>query len=308
MAVRRSFRWWTYRHRFEVEGADILVELVAGLEAMEATLFMNGEPADRASATYTPWTNARLAALLPSGRRLEVEAGYNSWWTTGAVARIDGGIVHETHPGRPLALPGSLTAFLDFAERAGSEAERERQRANRPAILTDIALGVLFYLVAKLADLRTAAIAIGLAGIALAILQRFIRVDLMGGLAPLGIFMSLAGAGLAIAFDDDRMIQLRSTILGLIFATLFLADWLMGGRHLGARLNRYFHFARLPDARLSLGIGMAGAFMALLNLAVMEWGTKDQWLFYSSFLDLPVGIAAVLVSILLVRPRRRGSA
>lgn len=293
--------WWTSRHRFPVEGHAVVVRLAAGRKALEATLEVDGIAVARAAATYDPWSNAHLEAVLPSGRRLAVEAGYNSWWTTGAVARLDGKVVHETHPGRPVAPPASLARMLDFAKAAQAPEEVARRRANWPALATDVALGLLFYAVATLADLRVAALAVAGAGLAVAVVQRFVRLDLTGGLAPLGIVMSLAGAGLATAFDDDRMIQLRATVLGLFGAALFLGDWLAGGRHLGARFARYLPFARLPEARLSLALGLAAAFMALLNLAVMVLASADQWLFYTSVLDLPVGIVAVFVALALVR-------
>jgi intracellular septation protein A len=137
------------------------------------------------------------------------------------------------------------------------------------------------------------------AGLALVVAQRFVTVDLLGGLALFGIVMTLIGAGFAIAFEDDRMIQLRSTVLGLIAAGLFLTDALFGGRYLGRRLGLYMPLT--DPRRLALAFGLAGVVMAGLNWLVLTFLSKDAWLTYTTFIDLPLSIALVFWAMRFAR-------
>ena len=90
-------------------------------------------------------------------------------------------------------------------------------------MLFAIGLGLLFFVVAKVTDLKTAALVGAAAGILLVVVQRFVKnVDLLGGLALFGVVMMLISASFAIAFDDDYIIKLRSTIVGLIGSALFV--------------------------------------------------------------------------------------
>jgi intracellular septation protein A len=152
-------------------------------------------------------------------------------------------------------------------------------------ILVDIALGILFYAVAKLTDLPTAALVGAGAGIALVVLQRFVKADLLGGLALFGIVMLLISAGLAVAFQDDMAVKMRSTIVGLISATLFLGDGLLGGNRLGKALSRYMVYNDIDPARLAVGMGILGLVMAGLNYLVARMTSTDVWLFYTTFVD-----------------------
>jgi len=171
-------------------------------------------------------------------------------------------------------------------------------KRNKVPILTDIATGLLFFAVAKLTDLRTAALVGAGVGIALVVAQRFIRTDILGGMALFGILMLLISAGFAIVFEDDEIIKQRSTIVGLIGAALFLSDGLLlNGRRLGRGLNRYIAYTDVDDRRLAIGMGMVGAAMALANFMVVRLVSTDSWLFYTTFADIPLSIALVLLAV-----------
>jgi intracellular septation protein A len=172
-------------------------------------------------------------------------------------------------------------------------------------IIVDLATGLLFFLVAKLTDLKTAALVGAAVGLGLVVAQRFVRVDLIGGLALFGVFMLLISAGFAIMFDDEEVIKQRSTVVGLIGAACFLFDGLvLKGRRLGAGLNRYLAYTDIDNRRLAIGLGLSGLVMAGGNWAVAKLFSTDAWLIYTTFLDIPVSMALVLWAISWARRKR----
>lgn len=296
-------RVWRYARSFRAEGQDIRIITDVGMHFMETHVELDGVrlASDRLLMSNEAYRNCRLSVPLASGRHLAVEAGYNSWWNVGMRAELDGATVWESHPGKPIALSGNAARMM--AGQSGQQGQMARLKTQRWAIGVDIALALLFFLVAKMTDLRTAALVAAGAGLALVVAQRFVKVDLLGGMAMFGILMTLLGAGFAMLFEDDRMIQLRSTVLGAIAAGLFLTDGALGGRYLGKRMMLYMPTPDLDPQRLSIGFGLGGLFMAVLNWLVVDFGTKDQWLFYTTFADIPVSLAAVLWAIRFARTR-----
>ena len=174
---------------------------------------------------------------------------------------------------------------------------------NKVPVLVDIALGLLFYVVAKLTDLGTAALVGAGAGIALVAAQRFVKVDLVGGLAMFGVAMLLVSAGLAILFKDDMAVKMRTTIVGIVSAVLFVGDGLLGGRRLGRALLRYVPFPDVDPARLAIGMGVVGLIMAGLNYLVARLASTDLWLFYSTFVDLFLTMLLILFVFRYARGR-----
>lgn len=294
--------FWTYRHGFTVDSHRVLVRMRAGFTGLASTLEIDGR---KIAEDFTPASGAdsvrahALAAALPDGRRLTIEAGYNSWTTTGIAARVDGALVYESHPGRAVALPDRAVRMMTQTRADGTPSiDYGKLRDNRYAIGVDIALGLLFFAVAKLVDLPTAAIVGAVAGILLVIVQRFVKVDILGGLALFGIVMLLISAGFAIAFQDDEIIKQRSTIVGAIGAFAFLGDGLLlKGRRLGAALSRYMAYTDIVPHRLSIAMGSVGLVMALLNFAVARLASTDVWLFYSTFVDIFLTMALLLYGI-----------
>jgi intracellular septation protein A len=297
-------RLWRYARSFRAEGQDVRIITDVGLQTMETHIEVNGArlASDRLLMSAEAYRNSRLSVSLPGGRLLDVEAGYNSWWNVSMRAAIEGVTVWESHKGRPIALPGSASKLL--AAQSGSQAQMARMQAQWPSIAADIAIALLFFVVAKFTDLRTAALVAAGAGLSLVVIQRFVKVDLLGGLAMFGIVMTLLGGCFAILFEDDRMIQLRSTVLGGIAALLFLTDGLLGGRYLGKRMMLYMPSQALDPRRLAIGFGLSGLALAVLNYLVVEFGTKEQWLVYTTFLDTPVAFVGLLAALRLARPSR----
>jgi intracellular septation protein A len=236
--------------------------------------------------------------MLPSGEQFEVEAGYINWLTVGIAVRRDGRVVHESHPGKTIAYPASAAKMA-----TDPGADISRYKANKVPIAVDLALGLLFFLVAKLTDLSTAALVGAAAGIALVVAQRFVKLDLTGGLALFGVVMLLISAGLALAFQDDMAIKMRSTIVGTISAVLFLGDGLLGGNRLGKALTRYLPYNDIDPRRLALGIGMLALVIAGLNYAVALLASTDVWLFYTTFVDFFLVMVLILVVFSFARGR-----
>lgn len=297
-----GFVLWTYRRPFRIADLHGLVLLQSGIKGLASTLLIDGQAVAQDFTAASGPDSVRthlLRAALPDNRPVEVEAGYNSWLNTGIAVRVDGALVYESHPGKPVALPASVQKMMTQTTADGKPAiDYSRLKDNRYAIAVDIALGILFFVVAKLFDLPTAALVGAGAGIALVIAQRFIKVDILGGLALFGIVMLLISAGFAIAFQDDEIIKMRSTIVGTIGAVAFLGDGLLlGGRRLGKALSGYMAYADIDPKRLSIAMGSVGLVMALLNLIVARLASTDVWLFYTTFVDIFLSMALLLYGI-----------
>lgn len=290
-----------YRRRFVLDGVPCEVVIRAEMDGLHSELFVAGmAQASDFSPTMGPDAvrNHRLAGLLPNGERFEVEAGYVSWTTVGIAVRQDGEVVHESHPGKVIAYPARAARMA-----ADPGADMSRYKANKVPILVDLSLGLLFFVVAKLTDLSTAALVGAGAGLALVVVQRFVKVDLLGGLALFGVVMLLISAGLALAFQDDTAVKMRSTIVGAISAVLFLGDGLLGGNRLGKGLTRYLPYNDLDPGRLALGMGVLGLVMAALNYLVASLASTDVWLFYTTFVDFFLVVLLILVVFSFARGR-----
>ena len=290
-----------YRRRFVLDGVPCEVVVRAEMDGLHSELFVAGMAQ---ASDFTPTMgpdavrNHRLPGLLPSGEQFEVEAGYVSWTGIGIAVRQDGRVMHESHPGKAIAYPARTARMA-----ADPGADMSRYKANRVPILVDISLGLLFFVVAKLTDLSTAALVGAGVGLALVVVQRFVKVDLLGGLALFGVVMLLISAALALAFQDDTAVKMRSTIVGTISAVLFLGDGLLGGNRLGKGLTRYLPYNDIDPGRLALGMGVLGLVMAALNYLVAELASTDVWLFYTTFVDFFLVIVLILVVFSYARGR-----
>jgi len=299
---------WRYRRRFAVAGSPAEVVIAVRSTGMESALVVGGmECAHDSTPLAGPEAvrNHRLAATLPDGRAIEVEMGYVNWWTVGIAARIDGALVHESHPGRRIAYPERAARMAAKSSPSGLPEGYDlgQIRRNKVPLLVDIGLGLLFFAVAKLTDLPTAAIVGAGAGLALVVAQRFVKADLLGGLAMFGIVMLLLSAALAITFQDDMAVKMRSTIIGLVSAAAFLGDGLLGGNRLGRGLGRYLPYADLDPGRLALGLGVLGLAMAGLNYLVASLASTDIWLFYTTFVDFVLVMLLALFVFAFARGR-----
>lgn len=296
--------FWVYRFRFQVEGRPARVVVRALASGLESRLELDGAVVAQDRTSFFEPGGARnhdLGHDLPDGRRLEVETGYIDAWRVGMAARLDGLLVHESHPGKRVGMPKVLAQMTEH--QAGN------WKRNKPSLLVDLGLGLLFFIVAKLSDLTTAALVGAAAGLALVVAQRFVKADLTGGLALFGVVTLLMSAGLALVFQDDAAVKMRTTVMGCIVAVLFLGDGLLGGRFLGARMLRYMPYPDIDAARLSIGLALSGLTMAGLNYLVARTASTDLWLYYTTFGDIVVAMLLFFFGVLrFARVRRPAQA
>jgi len=172
-----------------------------------------------------------------------------------------------------------------------AETNQNKWQRNKYSVYADLALGALFFVVGKVTgDLALAAIVGAAGGLGLVVAQRFVKVDLLGGFAVFGTIMLLISAGFSLALQDDYWVQMKSTILGLLTASLFMADGLLRkGAYFGARIERYMPLPLHHD-RIAVGMSLTGIIMAGANYLVAENFSEDFWLAWTTFLDLPVGM------------------
>jgi intracellular septation protein A len=292
---------WTYRRPFSVQGEAFTVLIETGFKGWRSRLMRGPQELARDETAVMgaalDYRNHRLKQVLPDGAQLEVETGYINWWNTGIAVRVNGVLVHESHPGRTIMWP-MLKGHVPMDGKREHQMQEQQQRdaaqwaRNKPSLMVDIALGLLFFVVSKVTgNLTTAALVGAGAGLAVVVLQRFVKADLLGGLAMFGVFTLLLSAGFSLWFQDERMVQLKGSILGVLIASLILADALLNrGRYFGARLARYLIGMPVDARRLALGMALLGLTMAGLNLLATHWLSKDAWLFYTTFVDAPLAM------------------
>jgi intracellular septation protein A len=297
-----AFTWWRYpTRRFSVDGMACEVRSRAQTDGLHSSLYVGGiEMAVDLTPLYGPDAvrNHRLSGLLPDGRALEVELGYIGAWTTGIIARLSGVFIYESHPGRSPVFPEK---YREKIESQGSLSNRENPsqhsgqhpfetgvfaKHNRLPFAIDIITGLLFYFVAKATDLQTAAMLGIVVGFALILFQKITKIDVTGGLALFGIVMLCISAGLAWYLADEEWIKMRGTITGLIAASFFIIDGLRGGPYIGKGLARYMPYDDVDAGRLAFAMGLIGIIMAALNYAAAKWLSTDNWLFYTTFVDI----------------------
>jgi intracellular septation protein A len=296
---------WTYRRPFMVEGRSFRVVTIVTLKKLTSRLYEGEQMLAQDSTDYwTPEGMSRSHMLqvdLGECGTLSVEVGYVNLWSIGITAYLNDRMIHESHPGKTPKAPIQISAssskdLADISEAsvaraAEARAAAEKWQRNKYSIYTDISLGILFFVVAKATDhLATAAVVTAIAGLGVVIAQRFVKVDLLGGLAMFGVFMLLISAGFSLVFDDDSIVKMKSTYLGLLVATLMLSDAAFNrGGYFGRRLARYMP-SPVDTRRLAFGMAMLGAVMAGLNYFVAHYFSTDIWLYYTSAGDFIVSV------------------
>ena len=311
-------RIWTYIRPFSYRGEDYVVELAAHLTQNFSRLWRGDELLDEQSVHHMDGIQTIVHALpADADEDARVEVGYVNWWSVGIVVLQGEDTLYETHPGKNVrVLKGllqgtamsSMTSQADSCQEpetgpdraAGSdlsvaqmvESNQSKWERNKHSIYADMALGALFFLVGKLTeDLALAAIIGAAAGLALVVVQRFVKVDLLGGFAVFGTIMLLISAGFSLALQDDYWVQMKSTVLGIFTASLFMIDGVVRqGAYFGARIERYMPMP-LHHGRIAIGISLTGLVMAYGNYLVAENFSEDFWLTYTTFLDIPVSMA-----------------
>lgn len=297
-----------FRQQFSVDGVNFALELDVFIDSSRSALLVEGRVvATDGVVKGDPdlLRHHRLVWTRPDGSVLEVEIGPATSWSYGAVARLDGTTVFESHPGRELGYGPRMKRTLSWLESQNAAENKARSEAawkrNWPSLATDLSLGLAFFLVAREFGLTEAAVGGAVAGLLLWVVQKITKIDLLGGLAVFGIVMSLVSAAFALIFQDEGIIQHRGTILGVLGALPFLADGLFsGGRRLAVRLARYLTFA-VDARRLGVGMGLIGLASAGMNALAVALLSPEHWLVFATFLDAPIAVILFLTALLWVR-------
>tara|TARA_E500000081_G_C6050990_1_gene313653 strand:- start:53 stop:952 length:900 start_codon:yes stop_codon:yes gene_type:complete len=296
---------WSYVRRFSFHGHDCEVKVRLTFIETISSLYVDDILVDEQSIKYTEGLITFLHPLkTQTGFEAQVESGYFNWWNIGITVTELGQLVYASHPGRDINYGEALVNDM-LGERYGVEKARESQwERNKYSIYADLALGAIFFVVGKITgDLVLAALVGANAGLALILIQRFVKVDLLGGFAVFGTLMLFISLIFSLVLQDSYWVQMKSTVLGLFTATLFFADGVLRqGAYFGARFERYMPMA-LHHNRLAIGMGLLGAFMALGNYLVANNFSEDFWLTYSTFLEFPISMVALF---LIMRWAKRG--
>ena len=175
--------------------------------------------------------------------------------------------------------------------------QKHKWEKNKFSIYADLGLGALFFIAGKITEDLIFASFVGVAGgLTLLVLQRFVKIDLLGGFAVFGTIMLLISGIFSFVLQDDYWVQMKGTALGLLSASMFFLDGVLRkGAYFGARFERYLPGGALHHNRLAIGMSLTGAFGALGNYLVAENFSKDFWLTYTTFLDLPIFVILIFL-------------
>ena len=313
-------RIWTYLRPFSHCEADYTVEVSLTFTQTVSRLFLGTELLDEQSVHHMDGIQT-FVHVLPGGEGepARVQVGYISWWNMGVAVIESEQTLYESHPGKNVrfaeGLMQGVTASSGAAEVAAQsqtgidvsqmiESNQSKWARNKYSIYADLALGALFYLVGKFTeDLALAAIVGAAAGLALVALQRFVKVDLLGGFAVFGTIMLVISAVFSLALQDDYWVQMKGTVLGLFTASIFMIDGVFRqGAYFGARIERYMPLP-LHHNRIAVGMSGLGMLMAFANYYVAENFSEDFWLTWTTFLDMPLSIGLFYAIIFWARKK-----
>ena len=288
---------WSYSRPFTFHGHSCEVKVTLTQSETISSLYVDDLLVDEQSIKYIDGLITFIHPLqTSSGFGAEVQSGYFNWWNVGVAVTENGRLVHESHPGENLRYGEALMEDLNGMKESAGEARASKWEQNKYSIYTDLALAALFFIVSKVTgDLVLAAIIGGVTGLCLIVLQRFVKVDLLGGFAVFGTIMLAISTAFSLVLQDSYWVQMKSTALGLFTAALFMVDGLLRqGAYFGARFERYMP-GSLHHNRLAIGMSIVGIVSASGNYVVAENFSEDFWLTYTTFLDLPIFMLSFFV-------------
>jgi len=288
---------WSYSRPFTFHGHSCEIKVTLTQSETISSLSIDNFLVDEQSIKYTDGITTFVHPLrTPSGFEAKVEVGYFNWRNIGIAVTENGRVVHESHPGEDLRYGEALMDDLNGMKEAVPEAGESKWEQNKYSIYADLGLWALFFIVSKVTgDLVLAAIVGGVTGLGLIVLQRFVKVDLLGGFAVFGTIMLGISTAFSLVLQDSYWVQMKGTALGLFTATLLMADGLLRqGAYFGARFERYMP-GSLHHNRLAIGMSLMGIVSAGGNYFVAENFSEDFWLTYTTFLDFPIIMVSFFV-------------
>ena len=299
---------WSYLRPFNFHGYDCLVKVTLTLSKITSSLYANERLLDEQSISYTDGTTTFIHSLKALDKsEAQVESGYFNWWNIGIAVIEDEQIVYESHPGKDVRYGEKLVKKLYGDSLDNLNHQKDKWRENKYSVYADLVLGALFFIVGKTTgDLVFATMVGVVAGLSLILMQRFVKVDFLGGFAVFGTIMLLISGIFSLILQDEYWVQMKGTLLGLMVALAFFLDGVFRqGAYFGARCERYLPGGALHHNRLAIGMSFTGVFGALSNYFVAENFSEDFWLTYTTFLDLPIFMLLFLLVIKWSRKRSK---
>ena len=288
---------WSYSRRFTFHGHSCEVKVTLTHSETISSLSVDDFLVDEQSIKYIDGLTTFVHPLrTASGVEAKVESGYFNWWNVGIAVTENDRVVYESHPGEDLRYGEALMDDLNGMKENVADAGESKWEQNKYSIYADLGLGALFFIVSKVTgDLVLAAIVGGVTGLGLIVLQRFVKVDLLGGFAVFGTIMFGISTAFSLVLQDSYWVQMKGTALGLFTAALFMADGLLRqGAYFGARFERYMP-GSLHHNRLAIGMSIVGIVSAGGNYFVAENFSEYFWLTYTTFLDFPIFMVSLFV-------------
>ena len=289
---------WSYLRPFNFHGHECLVRVTLTLSKVTSSLYANERLLDEQSISYTDGTTTFIHSLKALDKsEAQVESGYFNWWNIGIAVIEDEQIVYESHPGKDVRYGEKLVEKLYGNSSDNINHQKNKWRENKYSVYADLVLGALFFIVGKTTgDLVFATMVGVVAGLSLILMQRFVKVDFLGGFAVFGTIMLLISGIFSLILQDEYWVQMKGTLLGLMVALVFFLDGVFRqGAYFGARCERYLPGGALHHNRLAIGMSFTGVFGALSNYFVAENFSEDFWLTYTTFLDFPIFIVLFLM-------------
>ncbi|MFC3031006.1 septation protein IspZ [Pseudoalteromonas fenneropenaei] len=291
-------RIWTYERPFNYKGEEYKVKFSYSLHGYTSQLFCNGNLLDEYQQSLKNQLKIIEHTFQPANQTepVTVSVGYYSWWNVGIEVTENNQLIYASHPQEDIRFAvNRLQKLLPDAlsEKAQQKQQQQSQQwqKNKYSLFADILLGIAFFIVAKVTgDLTIAALSGVVLGLALVVLQRFVKVDLLGGLAVFGTIMLLISGIFSLLFQSEYLVQLKGTILGIISASIFLSDGIFRqGRYFGPRFTRYLS-APVAHQYFVIGMGLIGVWMAGANYLAATYLSEDAWLTYDTFFDMPISL------------------
>ena len=284
---------WNFVRPFNFRGRECAVKVTVTFSKVTSCLYEDDKLVEEQSMNYMDGSTTFVHPLKTvAGSEAHVESGYFNLWNTAIAVIEDGYLIYESHPGENVRYGEELFNKMYGSTSDLKNTQRDKWEKNKYSIYADLVLGALFFIVSKITGDLVIAAMVGVAGgLGLIILQRFVKVDLLGGFAVFGTIVLLLSGIFSLVLQDEYWVQMKGTVLGLLTASVFFLDGVLRqGAYFGARFERYMPGGALHHNRLTIGMSFTGVFGALGNYLVAENFSEDFWLTYTTFLDLPVFI------------------
>lgn len=304
-----TIRLWTYKRPFQYDGNDYEVRYSFSFKTYTSELFYKGTLVDKCSHLFDGDFKVVVHKFQPISQlnnqtnEVVVSVGYFSWLNVGIEVKENNNLIYESHPGKNIhfatnKLKDLATSYNSHELDDKRKLQSEKWQKNKASILADIGTGAAFFIVAKVTgDLTLAAFTGVFLGLTLVIIQRFVKVDLLGGFAVFGTIMLLISAIFSIAFQSEYLVQLKGTFMGLLSALALIIDGVFNkGGYFGARFERYLNNP-IQHRYFVIGLALIGLCMAGLNFSVASQLTEDLWLTYDTFVETPIYLVMFLILV-----------